>query len=190
MCTVQLCFTLTFQAPEQTVDCTVSDREGPASGSSAIAVHLKALRVCDDIPSFGQLYGLKLAFPLILYHCLTVDPKSAAKSVSAPQGDKDEKKNTTMMQPERTDLDPPKENPFTQEQLKVYDGTDASKPVYVAIKGNRSFICPTPQPPLLLLPLALTLGCAYTYTCIFIQERFSTCHGSAKRTDLAGHTQY
>lgn len=41
-----------------------------------------------------------------------------------------------MMQPERTDLDPPKNDPFTQEQLKAYDGTDASKPVYVAIKGK------------------------------------------------------
>ncbi|KAF8490370.1 cytochrome b5-like heme/steroid binding domain-containing protein [Russula emetica] len=41
-----------------------------------------------------------------------------------------------MMQPERTNLDPPKDDPFTQEQLKAYDGTDASRPVYVAIKGT------------------------------------------------------
>lgn len=40
------------------------------------------------------------------------------------------------MQPEQTDLDPPKDDPFTQEQLKAYDGTDASKPVYVSIKGT------------------------------------------------------
>jgi predicted heme/steroid binding protein len=45
------------------------------------------------------------------------------------------------MQPERTDLEPPKDDPFTQEQLKAYDGTDPSKPVYVAIKGTyQSFI--------------------------------------------------
>jgi membrane-associated progesterone receptor component len=82
------------------------------------------------LPSFGQLalYGLTLAFPLFLY------PKLAARP--ALQGNKDEKKNTTMMQPERTDLDPPKDDPFTQEQLRAYDGTDASKPVYVAIKGT------------------------------------------------------
>jgi membrane-associated progesterone receptor component len=90
------------------------------------------------LPSFGQLalYGLTLTLPLILYHHLTANPKPAAKPASTPQGDKDEKKNTTMMQPERTDLDPPKDDPFTQEQLKAYDGTDASKPVYVAIKGT------------------------------------------------------
>jgi hypothetical protein len=99
-----------------------------------------------------------------------------------------------MMQPERTDLDPPKDDPFTQEQLKAYDGTDASRPVYVAIKGkivrlaarphNHPFSCHCHP------CFALTLGHPYTYTCIFIQERFSTCHGSAKRTGLAGHTQY
>lgn len=149
------------------------------------------------LPSFGQLalYGLVLTLPLILYHRLTPNPKSAAKPASAPQGDKDEKKNTTMMQPERTDLDPPKDDPFTQEQLKAYDGTDASKPVYVAIKGNlESFVysnCPTPQPPLLLLPLFRSHARARLYLYVYIiQERFSTCHGSAKRTDLVGHTQY
>lgn len=108
------------------------------SGSSAIAVHLIALRVVTTLPPFGQLalYGLTLALSLILYHRLTANPKPTAKPTSAPQGDKAEKKNTTMMQPERTDLDPPKDDPFTQEQLKAYDGTDASKPVYVAIKGT------------------------------------------------------
>ncbi|KAN0109759.1 Cytochrome b5-like heme/steroid binding domain containing protein [Russula decolorans] len=60
----------------------------------------------------------------------------AGRPASTPQGDKDEKNNTTMMQPERTDLDPPKDDPFTQEQLKAYGGSDASKPIYVAIKGT------------------------------------------------------
>ncbi|KAH7923159.1 cytochrome b5 [Leucogyrophana mollusca] len=40
------------------------------------------------------------------------------------------------MQPPRTDLDPPKDDPFTVEQLKQYDGSDPSKPIYVAIKGQ------------------------------------------------------
>lgn len=91
----------------------------------------------DALPSFGKLalYGLTLAFPLILYYRLTAYPKPTEKPAPAPQGDKDEKKSTTIMQPERTDLDPPKNDPFTQEQLESYDGTDTSKPVYVAIKG-------------------------------------------------------
>lgn len=41
-----------------------------------------------------------------------------------------------MMQPERTDLAPPKDDPFTQDELKAYDGSDLEKPVYVAIKGT------------------------------------------------------
>ncbi len=31
---------------------------------------------------------------------------------------------------------PPKDDPFTAEQLAQYNGSDASKPVYVAIKGQ------------------------------------------------------
>ncbi|KAH9026719.1 cytochrome b5-like heme/steroid binding domain-containing protein [Lactarius deliciosus] len=40
------------------------------------------------------------------------------------------------MQPERTDIPPPKDDPFTQEALKEFDGSDPAKPVYVAIKGT------------------------------------------------------
>ncbi|KII92983.1 hypothetical protein PLICRDRAFT_104216 [Plicaturopsis crispa FD-325 SS-3] len=40
------------------------------------------------------------------------------------------------MQAPRTDLAPPKDDPFTLEQLKQYDGSNASKPIYVAIKGK------------------------------------------------------
>ncbi|KAI0338290.1 progesterone binding protein [Trametopsis cervina] len=40
------------------------------------------------------------------------------------------------MQAARTDLAPPKDDPFTQEQLKEFDGSDSSKPIYVAIKGT------------------------------------------------------
>jgi hypothetical protein len=73
------------------------------------------------------------------------------------------------MQPERTDLDPPKDDPFTQEQLKAYDGTDASKPVYVAIKGT---IVPLSTRlhyhPFSCYPsFALTLRRVYTYPFIF-----------------------
>ncbi len=91
------------------------------------------------LPSFGQLafYGLTLAFPLVIfYYCLTADSKTEIKLASAPQGDKDEKRSTTIMQSERTDLEPPKDDPFTQEQLRAYNGTDPSKPVYLAIKGT------------------------------------------------------
>jgi len=42
----------------------------------------------------------------------------------------------TIMQAPREDLIPPKDDPFTLEELKAFDGSDASKPVYVAIKGT------------------------------------------------------
>ena len=107
------------------------------------------------MPSFGQLalYGLTLAFPLaFVYHHLTAESKPTAKPAPAPQEEKTEKK-PSIMQPERTDLDPPKNDPFTQEQLKAYDGSDPSKPVYVAIKG--SFVAfhstSSPPPPLFAL---------------------------------------
>ncbi|KAI0088119.1 progesterone binding protein [Irpex rosettiformis] len=40
------------------------------------------------------------------------------------------------MQPARTDLAPPKDDPFTLQQLKEFDGSDTDKPIYVAIKGT------------------------------------------------------
>lgn len=40
------------------------------------------------------------------------------------------------MQAPRDDLLPAKDDPFTQEELKAYDGSDPDKPVYVAIKGT------------------------------------------------------
>ena len=43
----------------------------------------------------------------------------------------------TVMQAAREDLAPPKDDPFTTEELKEYDGSDLSKPIYVAIKGER-----------------------------------------------------
>jgi len=48
----------------------------------------------------------------------------------------------TIMQAPREDLIPPKDDPFTLEELKAFDGSDASKPVYVAIKGASSSSLP------------------------------------------------
>jgi len=41
----------------------------------------------------------------------------------------------TVMQSPRMNLAPPKDDPFTIEQLRELDGTDLSKPIYVAING-------------------------------------------------------
>ena len=41
----------------------------------------------------------------------------------------------SIMQAPRDDLAPPKDDLYTTEELKQYDGSDPSKPIYVAIKG-------------------------------------------------------
>lgn len=41
----------------------------------------------------------------------------------------------TMMQPPKGDLAPPKDDPFTTDQLKEHDGSNTENPIYVAIKG-------------------------------------------------------
>ncbi|KAH9839081.1 progesterone binding protein [Rhodofomes roseus] len=40
------------------------------------------------------------------------------------------------MQPPRDDLTSPKDAPITLEELRKYDGSDSSRPIYVAIKGT------------------------------------------------------
>ena len=42
----------------------------------------------------------------------------------------------SVMSAPRDDLDPPKEDPFTSEQLKMYDGSNPELPIYVAVKGK------------------------------------------------------
>ncbi|PWN32194.1 cytochrome b5 [Meira miltonrushii] len=41
-----------------------------------------------------------------------------------------------MMEPTTHPTHPPKDDPFTAEELAQYNGSDESKPVYVCIKGN------------------------------------------------------
>lgn len=41
-----------------------------------------------------------------------------------------------VMQPPNENLAEPLDVPYTQEQLKEFDGSDPSKPIYVAIKGT------------------------------------------------------
>jgi hypothetical protein len=45
----------------------------------------------------------------------------------------------SVMQPPNENLAEPLDVPYTQEQLKEFDGSDPSKPIYVAIKGIVAF---------------------------------------------------
>ncbi len=44
-------------------------------------------------------------------------------------------KTMSIMQPPNQ-VNPPKDEVFTREALKQFDGSDSSKPIYVAIKGE------------------------------------------------------
>ena len=83
--------------------------------------------------TYPIISALLLAIPaLFIYRRVTARHTSATPS---PTTEKPEEKPKTIMQPARTDLAPPKDDPFTQEQLREFDGSDPEKPIYVAIKG-------------------------------------------------------
>ena len=78
-------------------------------------------------------YGLVLGLPLLFLWYRRFASNLAKTSIPAEETPK--KPLKTIMQPPKVDLAPPKDDPFTTEALKAYDGTDPSKPIYVAIKG-------------------------------------------------------
>ncbi|TFY66152.1 hypothetical protein EVG20_g4930 [Dentipellis fragilis] len=104
----------------------------------------RAAAIADDALNStslsAALVGLLLALPaaLILHRTLrahlTPAHQQEQQQQQQPEADKKEEK-TSIMQAERTDLAPPKDDPFTLEQLKEFDGSDEYKPIYVAIKG-------------------------------------------------------
>jgi len=58
-------------------------------------------------------------------------------SIATPRTkEKSNMSTVPVMSPPRADLLPPKDHPFTLAQLTAYDGSDAGKPIYVAIKGT------------------------------------------------------
>ncbi|KAF8882711.1 cytochrome b5 [Infundibulicybe gibba] len=67
---------------------------------------------------------------LLYRHYFTQQP--AAPVLTTPVNE--QKPLKSIMQPPREDLAPPKDDPFTPEQLQQYNGSDPSKPIYVAIK--------------------------------------------------------
>lgn len=60
----------------------------------------------------------------------TAQSAQSAQSVQSAQ-----RPLKSIMSAPRDDLAPPKDDPYTPEQLKAYDGADPDKPIYVAIKG-------------------------------------------------------
>ncbi|KAF7980341.1 hypothetical protein HWV62_38771 [Athelia sp. TMB] len=81
------------------------------------------------------LYALLLSIPVSFIWYRNYYSQIPAQT-SKPTSTAEEKPLKTIMQAPRDDLAPPKDDPFTLEQLKQFDGSDSSKPIYVAIKGT------------------------------------------------------
>lgn len=75
-----------------------------------------------------------LSVPILYYlYLVPSTPANPLATTSNEKKDADEQPET-VMQPENPELAPPRDDPFTVEQLKEFDGSDESKPIYVAIK--------------------------------------------------------
>ncbi|KAF8196469.1 cytochrome b5 [Pholiota molesta] len=85
-------------------------------------------------------YGLILLLPFsyLFYRRFPTFRLTSNRVPTAPPPAETEPKKPlkSIMQAARDDLAPPKDDPITTEQLKQYDGSDPTKPIYVAIKGT------------------------------------------------------
>ncbi|KAG6917040.1 hypothetical protein DXG01_004092 [Tephrocybe rancida] len=79
---------------------------------------------------YGLAFGLPIAY-LAYRHYFR-----SGRIVSAPSPQTTQKPLKTIMQAAREDLAPPKDDPYTTEELKKYDGNTSGLPIYVAIKGT------------------------------------------------------
>ena len=82
------------------------------------------------------LYVLFISLPFAFFYHRYLSGSSTPATTRSEEAYSKDKPLKTIMQPPREDLAPPKDDPFTLEQLKEFDGSDASKPIYVAIKGK------------------------------------------------------
>ncbi len=104
---------------------------------NVVVEHDGRIGISRDMSFNTVVVALFLAVPAFyLYHRITSSETTSASTSSMDSSKSDDEKPKTIMQPARIDLDPPKDDPFTVEQLKEFDGSNAEKPVYVAIKGE------------------------------------------------------
>lgn len=83
-------------------------------------------------------YFLTFALPAayLLYRHYSSKRRASPTAAVAPAEADTKKPLKSIMQSARTDLAPPKDDPITTEELKQFDGSDSTKPIYVAIKGE------------------------------------------------------
>ncbi|GAA5823560.1 hypothetical protein JCM10212_003182 [Sporobolomyces blumeae] len=99
----------------------------------------------------SQIAILSLLFFYFLHHRFPLDPSAYPPSHTSTDPTVDDKMDTAKAavadkavkgldavtaQPDAAHLAPPKDDPFTTDELKKYDGKDENLPIYVAIKGR------------------------------------------------------
>lgn len=133
------------------------------------ASHPGDCRVIIQVTLIGSLQAMigtlvvVLAFVLPLVYIFRVLSHSStpiARAVSTVAAETQEQQPKSIMQPARTDLAPPKDDPFTLEELKQYDGSDGAKPIYVAIKGQ----CALPIAGICAHPVVSSAGTVFDVT--------------------------
>lgn len=93
------------------------------------------------IPFASYLFLLFVPAAFLFYRHFLRKPTLVVASNPASDPAQPEQPRKTIMQAPSEDLAPPKDDPFTLEQLKEYDGSDPSKPIYLSIKGARNAYC-------------------------------------------------
>lgn len=114
-----------------------SGRNGLSLSISHDGAKAHKLNCATTMSNVAQLLLLSaLALPVVYILARSfLKSSSTSAVVSEEESEKSDEQPKSVMSPENSDLAPPKDDPFTLEQLKVFDGSDPSKPIYVAIKG-------------------------------------------------------
>jgi membrane-associated progesterone receptor component len=81
------------------------------------------------------LDGIALVLFVYLCYYYLSRPSSVQSQHTSQPAQSEERPLKSIMSAPRDDLAPPKDDPYTIEQLKAYNGSDPAKPIYVAIKG-------------------------------------------------------
>lgn len=78
---------------------------------------------------------LKYVVALVIPIAYIFYRRSSPKAIPVPAED-NKRPLKSIMQAATADLAPPKDDPYSTIQLKEYDGSDPTKPIFVAIKGK------------------------------------------------------
>jgi len=84
------------------------------------------------------LITFSLAVPVLYIYSGNNSSKSEGETDTDPEADNDADMSSNLIPSTNNvvPLPPPKDDPFTLDQLKEFDGTDSAKPIYISIKGT------------------------------------------------------